>query len=144
MKPREFLNRIQHAEIVAAIQAAEAKTSGEIRVCISHHVIDDPIDAAKREFAHLGMSATKARNGVLIYVAPRTRRFAIIGDEGVHSHCGEVFWREVADAMSARFRRGDYTEGIVHGIRTAGELLARHFPPSGEDRNELSDGIAGD
>ena len=53
--------------------------------------------------------ASPLRNGVLIFVAPRSRRFAIIGDQGVHEKCGESFWQELADAMSQFFKKGDFT-----------------------------------
>ena len=32
------------------------------------------------------------------------------------------------DAMTGYFRKSEFTEGIVHGVKKAGELLAEHFP----------------
>jgi uncharacterized membrane protein len=61
-------------------------------------------------------------------VAPRSRNFAVIGDSGVHEKCGDAFWSDLAEAMSGHFKRGEFTEGVVHGIERAGELLARTFP----------------
>ena len=87
------------------------------------------------------MTQTRHRNGVLIFLAPRSRTFAVIGDTGVHEKCGDSFWRELADAMSEYFKRGDFTAGLVHGIERAGALLAEHFPPAAGDRNELPDDI---
>ena len=60
---------------------------------ISRHEPDDAIAAAQAQFAALGMDKTAERNGVLIYVAPRVRKFAIIGDAGVHTRCGDEFWQ---------------------------------------------------
>jgi ABC-type transporter Mla maintaining outer membrane lipid asymmetry ATPase subunit MlaF len=74
------------------------------------------------------MAKSPERNGVLIFVAPRTRKFAVIGDAGVHAKCGDVFWQELAQAMTGYFRKSEFTEGIAHGVRKAGELLAEHFP----------------
>jgi len=102
----------------------------------------DAVAAARRHFERLGMTHTRHRNGVLLFLAPRSRTFAVIGDTGVHEKCGDAFWRELADAMSEYFKRGDFTAGLVHGIERAGELLAEHFPPTAEDRNELPDDIA--
>ena len=144
MTANEFLNQLRHDEIVGAIRAAELGTSGEIRVFVSRKEIEDALIAAQCEFERLGMRKTQHRNGVLIFVAPRTRKFAVIGDAGVHGHCGNDFWRQVADEMSARFREGGFTDGIVHGVRKAGELLARHFPRERDDRNELPDEVAHD
>ena len=144
MKAQEFLTQLQHDEIVAAIRQAERKTSGEIRVLISHKKPTEPIAAAEAEFVRLGMTKTKDRNGVLIFVAPRSRSFAILGDQGVHSRCGDAFWREVRDEMTAHFHKAEFTQAILHGIRKAGDLLAQHFPRKPGDQNELSDEVVRD
>ena len=144
MKHREFLNKIQDEEIVAAIRAAEAKTSGQIRVFISHKKTEDPVVAAQRIFEKIGMTKTSERNGVLIFVAPQSQKFAVIGDTGVHQLCGESFWQEVAHEMTGHFRRSEFTQGIIHGIQKAGALLAKHFPRKSTDTNQLPDRVEHD
>jgi uncharacterized membrane protein len=133
---------IDHAKVVAAIQAAEKRTSGEIRVVVSQAKTGDAVALARTEFERLGMTATKARNGVLILLAPATRSFAVIGDAGIHEKCGDSFWRQLADTMGAHFHRGEFTAGLTYGIAKAGELLAQHFPRSSDDRNELPDDVS--
>jgi uncharacterized membrane protein len=144
MKTKEFLNRLQRDELVAAIGKAEQGTSGEIRVFITRQEPDDAIAAAQVQFSRLGMEKTRHRNGVLIFVAPGTQRFAVIGDVGVHARCGDEFWRQVAAEMGGHFRRQDFSAGLLLGIERAGALLARHFPRGPDDRNELPDELAGD
>ncbi|MGA2749823.1 MAG: TPM domain-containing protein [Verrucomicrobiota bacterium] len=144
MKAREFLNQLQHDAIVKAIGEAEKHTGGEIRVFISRKEPADPVAAAQKTFEHLGMNKTKEQNGVLIFVAPRVRQFAIIGDTAVHARCGDEFWKEVAQEISIHFRKGDFTDGILHGVRRAGKLLAEHFPRHPGDKNRLPDDIAHD
>ncbi len=134
--------KIDHAAVVAAITAAEQKTSGEIRVVISKSKVADPVLAAQAEFNRLGMTATAARNGVLIFVAPASHNFAVIGDTGIHEKCGEAFWRLLAAELTVHFKRGDFTAGLVQGIEHAGKLLAENFPNQGNaDRNELPNDI---
>src|SRR5690349_12725330 len=128
MKPTEFLSKLDHDKVVAAVRAAEQKTSGEIRVFISRHSPEDPIAEAQRDFDKLGMGKTKEKNGVLIFVAPRARKFAVIGDSGVHAKCGNAFWQALASEMTGHFKAGAFTEGIIHAVTKAGELLAEHFP----------------
>jgi len=128
MHPKSFSKHLQHDTIVAAIRDVQHKTTGEVRVSISAKHIDDPVAAAQAEFLRLGMNQSPERNGVLIFVAPRAHKFAVIGDEGVHAKCGDEFWRQLADAMSGYFRKSEFTPGIVHGVQKAGELLAQHFP----------------
>ena len=128
MHPKHFSKHVQHESIVTAIREAEHKTSGQIRVSISPSHIDDPFAAAQVEFMRLGMNQSPERNGVLIFVAPRSQKFAVIGDEGVHAKCGDEFWRKLADAMAGYFRKSEFTPGIIHGVQKAGDLLAEHFP----------------
>jgi uncharacterized membrane protein len=142
MKAKHFFNQLQHDEIVAAIRQAEKKTSGEIRVFVSRHEPEDALAAARHQFDRLGMHRTRNRNGVLIFVAPQARKFAVIGDAGVHERCGEGFWQKMAEEMTGRFKQGEFTQGILHGIKKAGELLAEHFPPGPDDKNEQPDEIA--
>lgn len=144
MKPKEFITKLEKDEIVAAIQAAEKKTTGEIRVFITRHKPVDPVAAAQAHFTELGMQKTEDRNGVLIFVAPRVRKFAIIGDSGVHARCGDEFWTKVAAEMTAHFKQENFTAGLLHAIKKAGELLAEHFPGKPDHPNQLPDGIAHD
>jgi len=144
MRARDFLKELRKDEIVAAIQKVEKHTSGEIRVFVSRHEPEDAIAAAQTQFTRLGMEKTTDRNGVLIYVAPRVRKFAIIGDSGVHQRCGDGFWSAVAGEMTGHFKKSEFTEGIMHGIHKAGQLLAEHFPAKGKHPNQLSDDVEHD
>src|SRR5215510_1928934 len=76
MKPEQFIEGLDEAQIVAAIAKAERKTSGEIRVYVSHKKREDILVAARRRFHKLAMTKTRQRNAVLIYFAPLTRKLA--------------------------------------------------------------------
>ena len=128
MHPRHFARHLEHEQIAEAIRQAELKTSGRIHVSIRSRHVDEPVVAAQVEFMRLGLNESPDRNGVLIFVAPRSHKFAVIGDEGVHEKCGDEFWRRLADAMSGYFRKAEFTPGILHGVEKAGQLLAEHFP----------------
>lgn len=146
MRLKSFLKQVDHDRIVAAIGAAEARSRGEIRVHASNRAVADAQKAAAEQFERLGMTGTAQRNGVLIYVAPLSRSFAIIGDSGIHEKCGPGFWQQVASAMEQDFRAGKYTDGIVRGVERAGDVLAQHFPrgEGAADRNELPDTVSED
>lgn len=136
-----FIKQLDHALIEAAIAHAEKMTSGEIRVAVIQQPAGNPLATAQEIFAQLGMTKTKNRNAVLIFVAPSSQTFAVIGDEGVHQKCGNEFWRELTSAMETHFKQGNFTAGLQHGIERAGQLLASHFPRGDDDKNELSDKI---
>lgn len=132
---------IDDGAVVAAIAAAEVRTSGEIRVFISSGTTPDPVLAAEKQFERMNMTQTAARNGILIFLAPASHTFAVVGDKGVHEKCGDAFWRELAAAMNEHFKHGDFTRGLVLGIERAGVLLSDFFPRQPDDRNELPNRI---
>jgi len=142
MRTREFLSKLDHQGIARAIARAEAKTSGEIRVYLQRGEIKgDPLAMAQKQFRKLGMHKTKKRNAVLIFVAPRARKFAVVGDKAAHEKCGETYWQRLADTMRQHFQRENFTQALLEGIEQTGELLARHFPKTGAAENELPNQI---
>jgi uncharacterized membrane protein len=144
MKHKEFLSQLDEAKIVQAIGDAERKSSGEIRVLVSRRQVEDALATAQREFVHFGMAKTRQRNGVLLYFAPLSQRFAIVGDTGVHERCGDAFWQEITTSMSGLLRKGEFTGAVLLAIQKVGDLLARHFPHEPDDQNELPDQIVRD
>ena len=146
MQTKSFIGTLDHDRIVKAIQDAEARSRGEVRVHVSKQAVPDAESAAARQFEALGMTRTAERNGVLLFVAPVSQTFAVIGDQGIHARCGPAFWKDVAAAMETDFRAGRYTDGIVKGVARAGEALATHFPrqEGTADTNELSDEVTED
>jgi uncharacterized membrane protein len=141
---RRFLSRLDHHRIADAIAQAEQKTSGQIRVHVTHRKPDNLEERARRRFELLGMTRTRRRNGVLLYIAPKLRRFQILGDAAVHEKCGDDFWKETASTIEAYFRKGQFTDGIVAGIERVAALLAEHFPKEAGGSNELPDEVTED
>jgi uncharacterized membrane protein len=128
-----------------AIRAAERGTSGEIRVAIAHPWFwRDVRRSAERAFRRLRVFETRERNGVLIFLAPSRRRLSVIGDTGVHAKVPPDFWSKVVDTMTADFRRGDLTAGVVAAVQLLGTTLAAAFPPRAGDVNELTDSVSTD
>jgi len=137
MRTKEFMEKLEDDRIVRAIAAAEETTSGEIRVFIQRGEVADAMAAAREQFERLGMTKTHERNGILIFVAPRAQKFAVIGDQGVHEKCGHPFWQALTQAMRTHFQAQNFTDAVVHAIQEAGQLLAQHFPRRPDDCNEL-------
>jgi len=144
MKASAFFTREQQEAIVRAIHEAEHATSGEIRVHIETSCKADVLDEAAWLFRKVGMHKTADRNGVLIYLALRERKFAIIGDTGINAVVPLGFWDNIRDHMRQRFSEDFFTEGLAEGIIMAGVQLKEHFPYSGNDINEITDTISFD
>jgi uncharacterized membrane protein len=146
MRTKEFLSKLAHDRIVQAIREAESKTSGQVRVYIQRGKLNgDPLIAAQKKFHRLGMHKTKEGNGVLIFVAPRARKFAVVGDRAIHEKCGEPYWQRVVTKMREHFRNEKFSHALVEAIEEIGKDLAVHFPkkPHGGS-NELPDQIIED
>ena len=135
---------IDVARVEEAVRAAERRTSGEVRVAVARFYFWGNVEvAAGHAFDRLRVAHTRRRNGLLIFVAPRRHCFAVLGDVAIHQQVAPTFWRRVADAMTAEFRRGDLTAGLVRAVGVVAEELANPFPPDpGEGINELSDAVA--
>src|SRR5216117_835816 len=115
MTHKKMIRLIDHEEIREAIQKAEHRTSGEIRVSVARLFWGNVHKAAEKAFVRLGMTRTKDRNGVLFLVVA---------------------------VVSERFRRGDFTGGLIRGIEEVGEQLSTHFPyVAAADVDELPDDV---
>ena len=148
MKTKDFVEALDHQRISGAIAEAEKQTSGQLRVFVSHKPVTDALPAARERFKKLGMEKTIERNGILIFFAPEARRFAVVGDQGIHERCGgDEFWQTVVEkTMRPLLKDGYFTEAIVQAITEIGRQLAQHFPPrtDGTASNELPDTVEDD
>jgi uncharacterized membrane protein len=145
MRTRDFLSKVEHDRIVQAIREAESKTSGEIRVFIQRGKLTaDPLVAAQKKFQQLRMHTTRERNAVLIFVAPRAHKFAVVGDKAIHEKCGDEFWGRIVDGMRVHFQNEKFSHALVEAINEIGKLLAAHFPKTSGSANDLPDDVMED
>lgn len=139
---RRLMKRIDVERVKAAIAAVERSTSGEVRVSVCRFFWGNVRRTAENAFLRLGMTATKDRNGILFFIVPARKKFAVLGDAGIHAKVGQDFWKSLAGLMSGHFRKGEFTEGLVAAIEEAGLKLAVHFPcDTATDVNELADDV---
>ena len=139
---RQLLSDQEESQVIAAIRAAEAQTSGEIRVHVERRCGKSAMANAGRWFRRLGMEAAAEGNGILFYVAVDDREFAIVGGAGIHAKVGDAFWEALRDALRDDFIKGDPAAGLTRAIGEAGARLAEHFPRRSGDANELTDEIS--
>lgn len=137
-----FFTVEEKEKILKAILEAELNTSGEIRLHIEDECEEDVLDRAAFVFKKLKMDKTAQRNGVLFYLALQSKKFAIIGDNGINVVVPEDFWDKIKDQMHEDFSHGEFLLGLVKGIGATGISLKEHFPYQSDDVNELSDDIS--
>ncbi|MES2748720.1 MAG: TPM domain-containing protein [Bacteroidota bacterium] len=141
-KVEAFLSKEEEAEVVEAIRLAEKNTSGEIRVHIEKETSVAAFDRAIEVFHLLKMDNTKDRNGVIIYVAVKSKQFAIYGDKGINEKVADDFWNCTKDIMADHFKNGNNCQALVDGIHNAGVQLQKHFPYESDDTDELTNEIS--
>ncbi len=139
---RNFFTEEDKQLIKNAILNAELDTSGEIRVHIENTCKGDAMDRAAFIFEKLHMHKTQLRNGVLIYLAIKNRKFAIIGDIGINQKVPDGFWDKIKQTMLNHFRNGEFADGLAEAIKMTGEKLKEHFPYQKDDIDELSNDIS--
>ncbi len=137
-----ILNREEDRRVVEAIKQAELNTSGEIKVHIENRCKGDVEERSLIVFDKLKLNETKLRNGVLIYIAVKDHKFAILGDEGINKVVEEGFWNDVKDLMAAAFKEGRFADGLEQGIQRCGVKLKAYFPYQSDDINEIPDDIS--
>ena len=139
--PRDTL-----AAIDKAIKASEDLHRGEIRFAVEGALQIEPLfrgqtarERAIGVFSQLQIWDTEHNNGVLIYLLLADRDVEIVADRGIDAKVGPREWERICRKMEAAFRQADFEGGVVGGIQEVTRLLAEHFPPIGDDRNELPD-----
>jgi len=138
-----LFSKEEELRILEAIRVAEQGTSGEIRLFVEDFCLrDHPVERAEELFQLHGMYHTQARNGVLLYLAEKSRHLAFWGDTGIHERVGFQFWEAEKKMLRDYLSRDEAAEGVCQVIQLIGEKLQTYFPFDGpHNENELPDEI---
>ncbi|NDP47196.1 MAG: hypothetical protein GZ085_02175 [Sulfuriferula multivorans] len=131
--------------IEAAIRTSEISHNGEIRFAIENTLPPAWVwrgmtgrERAVEVFSNLRVWDTEHNSGVLVYLLLADRDIEIVADRGIAARVDAAAWEAIAQAMEAAFRQGDFERGALAGIEQISALLTTHFPPTGENPNELA------
>ncbi len=97
--------------------------------------------AAMEQFVIRRMTRKQNRAGVLIFVSLAERYARIVADDGIASKVHQSVWQDAIDALLERAGAGEVVEGLVMAVEKCGKVLAEHFPPERDDRDELPDRV---
>lgn len=135
----------EESSIISTIEAAESLSRAELRVHYTRKdQVEDIFQLALQQFQKLEMHKTEERNGVLIFLAPKAKQLAIVGDEGIHQHVGQEFWEHTHAACIQEIQRNGLAKGIILGLELIGKEMAKYFPIGEHNPNELSNEISSD
>ena len=93
---------------------------------------------AAEQFYIRGMTRTRHRAGVLIFVSLAEHYARIIADDGLTGKITESEWQDTVNELTSHLRAHQVTEGFLDAIKRTGDLLARSAPPDGGS-NDLPD-----
>ena len=82
---------------------------------------------------------TVGRTGILIYLSMAEHRAEIVGDEAITKVTTPETWGDAMTELLTHVKARRPGDGIVAAVEIIGEVLAEHFPKSGEDSNEIPD-----
>lgn len=139
-----LFSKDEEADIVAAINDLERITTGELRLYVEDFCMrDHPVERAAEIFHLFGMHNTAERNGVLVYLAEKSRHLAIWGDTGINDRVGYEFWDEEKKLLREHLQHDQAAKGLQEVIRQIGQKLQAFFPadPNNPNVNELPDDI---
>jgi len=140
--PTKFLTAEESRQVAAAVEQAEKRTSGEIKLVLVRHCWTDIQSRAARLFKKLNLHQTRRRNCVMIVLVLTNHEFLVHGDQGIHEKVGQDFWKDVRDRMGACFKEDRFGDGLAEGIGLIADKLAHFFPPQTDDTDEISDEVA--
>jgi len=106
--------------------------------CAVRRALSHP--AAMEQFVIRGVSRTRDRTGILIFVSLAERYARIIADDGIAARVPKAQWQGAVDVLVDHMRRDQVVDGFIAAIAICGDVLAAHFPPrTGDD--ELPDRV---
>lgn len=96
-------------------------------------------ERALLEFYTAGMTGTKGRTGVLIFISLMERHAVVLADHAISERLPKETWEQICQQMVESIKKGKTADGLIAAIERSGELLAQNFPHGpGENVNELS------
>ncbi len=96
---------------------------------------------ALQAFAAEGVTNTRDRSGVLIFLSEAEHRVVILADQGINERVEPGEWQQDVDALVSAIKQGRVADGLLETVARIGQILAKSFPPSPDDENELSNEV---
>lgn len=96
-------------------------------------------ERALRAMMEQGVTDTRDRSGVLIFLSELEHRVVLLADRGIHERVSPSEWDDDVAQLTVALRAKRPVQGLLTAIERIGVLLAEHFPPRADDSNELPD-----
>jgi len=135
------LDATARGELDALLRETERATTAEIAVATVSSLDGLSVEEyANRLFQEWGVGKKATDNGVLVLVAPKEREMRIEVGYGLEpvlpdGLAGEIIRTE----FLPQFKAGDYSEGILRGVRRVAAIVARNQTVTADERRQLEE-----
>lgn len=96
---------------------------------------------AVRAFYEKGLYRTKKNTGVLFFLSLFEKKVWVLADKGIYEKIEQDILNKFANIVSHGIKDGRACDALCEAMKEAGELLAKHFPITPGDIDELSDEV---
>ena len=96
---------------------------------------------AERAFFERGLYRTKKNTGVLFFISLLERKVWVLADKGIYKKMDQQTLNRFANGVSRGIKEGRAYDALSQAIQEIGVYLAKHFPITPDDTNELSDDV---
>jgi putative membrane protein len=113
------------------------------RLFIGRHTRDTAVaQAAYRELFERGVTETRERTGMLVYVSQRERGAKVLFDHGIVRSVEPTELAQHAAEVERVAQGATDGEALAAAIEALSPWLARHLPSRADDINELADEVS--
>ena len=90
-------------------------------------------------YYELGVTNTKDRTGVMIFLTLLERKVFILADNGINSVVEKDFWQRQVKILTESIKQNSFISGMEQVLLNIGKQLKSSFPIADNDENELED-----
>jgi putative membrane protein len=98
--------------------------------------------AARAALVDLGVTKTRDRNGILVFVSAFEHTVEVVADVGVDTASLGPAWADAVNALSKSMQGIPRLDQFLTALRSLGPALAAAMPRKADDVNELPDEVA--
>jgi len=112
------------------------------RLIIPKSVQEEKVkERAQLSFVEYGVSKTRDRTGVLIFISNLEKKVLILADSGIAKVYPNESWEKQVNTIITGIKNNNFGTQLVKVITEIGEVLAKNFPIKEDDTNELSNHV---
>lgn len=96
---------------------------------------------ALEAFFEHNLHSTDEHLGVLLFISRFEKKVKIISDRGIKEKIADEKWQTIIEVFKKEARSSNYIEALKASIPRIADVLALHFPHTGNNKNEIRNHI---